>query len=289
MTGKYPPRIGHHRLHRRQPAGKLIPAPNGDHLPLEEVTIAEALRGGRLRDVLRRQVAPGHGRVLAQRPGVRPRPRRHGTSSIYPPSDAADPPIGRTTRRRPTGSPTRRSQFIERTGTGRSSPICRSSPCTPRSGRGPTWWRSTSARRRRRPPTPGAQERERQVRLVQNHAVYAAMLEQMDTAIGRVLARSTEAGHGRADDRRVHVGQRRALDLRRPSHLEPPAARAARAGSTRGASASPGSSRARRDEARQRLRHAGHQHGLLSDAARAAGPAARSRAARDGVSLVPLL
>ena len=38
------------------------------------------------------------------------------------------------------------------------------------------------------------QERERKVRLVQNHAAYAAMLEQMDTAIGRVLAALERAG-----------------------------------------------------------------------------------------------
>jgi arylsulfatase A-like enzyme len=38
------------------------------------------------------------------------------------------------------------------------------------------------------PPDAWGKERASKVRLVQNHAAYAAMLEQMDTAIGRVLA-----------------------------------------------------------------------------------------------------
>jgi arylsulfatase A-like enzyme len=38
------------------------------------------------------------------------------------------------------------------------------------------------------PPEAWGTERASKVRLVQNHAAYAAMLEQMDTAIGRVLA-----------------------------------------------------------------------------------------------------
>jgi arylsulfatase A-like enzyme len=37
-------------------------------------------------------------------------------------------------------------------------------------------------------------EGERKVRLVQNHAAYGAMLEQMDTAVGRILDALTEAG-----------------------------------------------------------------------------------------------
>ena len=41
---------------------------------------------------------------------------------------------------------------------------------------------------------PGDRRRERQVRLVQNNAVYAAMLEQLDTAIGRVLAALEDHG-----------------------------------------------------------------------------------------------
>ena len=46
MTGKYPPRFGITNWIPGGRSGKLLSAPNADHLPLEEVTIAEALRDG---------------------------------------------------------------------------------------------------------------------------------------------------------------------------------------------------------------------------------------------------
>ena len=44
MTGKYPPRFGVTDYIPGARSGKLLSAPNADHLALEEVTIAEALR-----------------------------------------------------------------------------------------------------------------------------------------------------------------------------------------------------------------------------------------------------
>src|SRR5690242_3233732 len=44
MTGKYPPRTGITDFIGGNRAGRLRPAPNQDHLALEEVTLAEALR-----------------------------------------------------------------------------------------------------------------------------------------------------------------------------------------------------------------------------------------------------
>ncbi len=44
MTGKFPPRFGITDYMPGGRSGKLLPAPNADHLPLEEVTIAETLR-----------------------------------------------------------------------------------------------------------------------------------------------------------------------------------------------------------------------------------------------------
>ena len=46
MTGKYPPRFGITNFIPGLRSGKLKSAPNADHLALEEVTIAEALRDG---------------------------------------------------------------------------------------------------------------------------------------------------------------------------------------------------------------------------------------------------
>ncbi len=44
MTGKYPPRFGITDYIKADARGKLLPAPNAGHLPLEELTVAEALR-----------------------------------------------------------------------------------------------------------------------------------------------------------------------------------------------------------------------------------------------------
>src|SRR5258708_39313611 len=44
MTGKYPPRFGITDFIPGMRSGKLKSAPNADHLPLEEETIAETLR-----------------------------------------------------------------------------------------------------------------------------------------------------------------------------------------------------------------------------------------------------
>lgn len=46
MTGKYPPRFGITDFIPGMRSGKLLSTPNANHLPLEDVTIAEALRAG---------------------------------------------------------------------------------------------------------------------------------------------------------------------------------------------------------------------------------------------------
>src|SRR5204862_679764 len=46
MTGKYPPRFGITDFIPGAASGKLKSAPNANHLPLEELTIAEALGEG---------------------------------------------------------------------------------------------------------------------------------------------------------------------------------------------------------------------------------------------------
>ena len=68
-------------------------------------------------------------------------------------------------------------------------------------------------------------ERDRQDRRVQDHAVYAAMMEDIDTQVGRVLDKLDELNHRRAHDRNLHFRQRRAVDQRRFAHLERAAAR----------------------------------------------------------------
>ena len=50
MTGKYPPRTGITNFIAGKLSGKLLPAPNKEYLALEEVTLAETLRGAGLRN-----------------------------------------------------------------------------------------------------------------------------------------------------------------------------------------------------------------------------------------------
>ncbi len=68
-------------------------------------------------------------------------------------------------------------------------------------------------------------EGERDVRLVQEHAVYAGMVEAMDLAVGKVLAKLDELGLRDNTHRHLHLRQRRPLDQRRLADLEPAAAR----------------------------------------------------------------
>ena len=79
MTGKYPVRTGI-TDYINPPGGnqpdkwtrntRLLPAPYKDRLALEEVTLAEAFHAGRLRHLLRRQVASGPAGLLARGPGL---------------------------------------------------------------------------------------------------------------------------------------------------------------------------------------------------------------------------
>ena len=86
MTGKYPARLGttdyfgapqpdavQRHWTRNKP---LLPARYLDHLPLEETTIAKALKQGGYTYVLHRQVAFGRQRVLAGGPWFRHQHRR---------------------------------------------------------------------------------------------------------------------------------------------------------------------------------------------------------------------
>ena len=194
MTGKYPPRFGVTDFIGGMRSGKLRSAPNADHL---------AAGGG---DARRGACATaGYATFFAGKwhlgggdyspnaqgfgPGLISGSGGKGNVQFwYPQARRRRCPSRRTTPRRPTASPTRPCKFID---AHKDKPFFAYLPFlavhTP-IGAGPTWWRSTKRRRPPRPADAWGQERERQVRLVQNHAVYAAMLEQLDTAIGRVLA-----------------------------------------------------------------------------------------------------
>ena len=78
----------------------------------------------------------------------------------------------------------------------------------------------------------------RNVRVLQKHAVYAAMVEAMDQAVGRVLERLEALGLAERHRGRVHVGQRRSLHRGGLARRATSRCGEARAGSTRAGSGS---------------------------------------------------
>ena len=281
MTGKYPPRFGITNFIPGGRAGKLNPAPNAGHLPLEEVTIAESLRDAGYATFFAGKWHLGGAGFLPKDQGFTAEPKwRHRAEARGEVARAE----GRCRRVDPKSDPKRTDRIAQeavqvhraKQGPAPSSPICHSTRCTCPSVHARIWWRSTqekaeaSARRRL------GQERANQVRLVQNNPVYAAMLEQFDAGIGRVLAALEQQWPHRENHRRLHVRQRRTRHGGRASDLEPAAARRQRLALRRRRARADDCRRARRDEARHDLRFAGHQHGFLSHAAPTRGPAVAS-------------
>ena len=168
-----------------------------------------------------------------------------------------------------------------RQGRARSSCTCRTTRSTPRCRRSRTSSRSTRPRRRScRPERPRVPPRRRaQARQVQDHPVYAAMVESLDQSVGRVMATLERLEPGRPHDRDLHVRQRRPVDVGRLAHLERPAARGEGLALRRRHPRAPDRPLARGVEAGSRLPRADDQHRLLPDPPRDDRTGAAPRAA----------
>jgi len=198
MTGKYPVRVGVTDYIGGKRAGKLLPAPNADHLPLEEITIAERLREAGYATFFAGKWHLGGGEFSPNAQGFGPgltsgEGAKGNIQFWYPQSnllipDPKDDP--KTTDRIANEA----VHFIE---THANQPFFAYLPFlavhTPIQARRDLV-EKYERKKNSAPPDAWGQERERQVRLVQNHATYAAMLEQLDTAIGRVRAALDRAG-----------------------------------------------------------------------------------------------
>jgi arylsulfatase A-like enzyme len=192
MTGKYPLRTGITDFIGGKRAGRLQPAPNQDHLALEEVTIAEQFRGAGYATFFAGKWHLGDGQYSPNAQGFGP--GLIGSRQFYYPSGNLPAPDPRDDPKTTDRIAQDAVQFVE---AHQDSPFFAYLPFlavhTPIKARADLV-EKYEAKQASAPADAWGQERERKVRLVQNHAEYAAMLEQMDAAIGRVLSAIQRAG-----------------------------------------------------------------------------------------------
>lgn len=186
MTGKYPTRTGITDYIGRNRAAKLKPADNADHLRLEEVTIAERLRDAGYATFFAGKWHLGTGEFSPNAqgfgPGLEGRGQFYYPNSDQPPPDPKDDP--KTTDRIA-------DEAVKFIAANKDKPFYAYLPFL--AVHIPIGARSDLVEKYERkkqsaPAEAWGQERESKVRLVQNHAPYAAMLEQMDRAVGRIVA-----------------------------------------------------------------------------------------------------
>lgn len=189
MTGKYPVRVGiTDYIGAPQPwprNTKLLPAPYRTNLALEEVTLAERLRDAGYATFMAGKWHLGDDESNPNAQGFSGLKRRGNVQFYYPESvadfdDVNDPKTTDLIARETV-------KFIE---ANKDRPFFAYVPFqavhTAIKAR-PDLVEKWKAKARVAPPDAWGREYLRQVRLVQNHAEYAAMLEQMDSAIGNIL------------------------------------------------------------------------------------------------------
>jgi arylsulfatase A-like enzyme len=191
MTGKYPPRFGITNFIPGGRAGKLKPAPNADHLPLEETTIAEALREGGYATFFAGKWHLGGGDFY---PGAQGFPaeldngngKKGNAQFWYPKSDQPVPDH----KDDPKTTERIANEAVKFINEHKDKPFFANLPFL--AVHVPIGAREELVAKYRKkaesaPADAWGQERDNKVRLVQNNPLYAAMLEQLDAAIGRVL------------------------------------------------------------------------------------------------------
>lgn len=200
MTGKYPPRFGITNFIPGGRAAKLNPAPNAGQLPLAEVTLAESLRDAGYATFFAGKWHLGGAGFLPKDQGFITEPsgdtgpaRAAKTKSPEAKAEAGafDP---QSDPKRTDLIAQEAVKFIEQN---KSRPFFAylpfNAPHVPIGARADlvAKWQKKA---KQAPADAWGQERANQVRLVQNNPVYAAMLEQFDAGVGRVLAALEQHG-----------------------------------------------------------------------------------------------
>jgi len=199
MTGKYPPRTGVTNFIGFNRPGKCLPAPNQDHLALEEVTLAEALREAGYTNFFAGKWHLGDGGFSPNAQGFGP--GLVGKNQFYYPPDAS-PPDPRNDPKTTDRIADAAVRFIE---ANKDRPFFAYLPFQAVHipiGAKPELIEKYQRKKTTAPDDAWGTERASKVRLVQNRADYAAMVEQMDAAIGRVLA---ALERNQLDDRTIVV------------------------------------------------------------------------------------
>lgn len=181
MTGKYPPRFGITNFIPGGRSGKLLPAPNATELVRSEITIAEAFKEAGYATFM-------SGKWHLGNEGFLPKDQGFTTDA-----SAATGPKASAEKRADDPKKTDRIcddaiAFIEQN---KDRPFFAylpfNAPHVPIGARADliTKW---EAKAKDAPADQWGQEGKNQVRLVQNQAAYAAMVEQLDSGIGRIIA-----------------------------------------------------------------------------------------------------
>lgn len=198
MTGKYPPRFGITDFIPGAASGKLKSAPNAEHLPLEEVTIAEALRDAGYTTFFAGKWHLGNGEYY---PGAQGFIReleslagqKEGAQFFYPQSGLPVP----DQRDDPKTTDRIVNEAVKFIGENRDRPFFAFLPFLavhlPIGARADLVAKYEQ-KAKGAPADLYAPERESPVLMVQNNPVYAAMVEQLDTAIGRLIAAVEQNG-----------------------------------------------------------------------------------------------
>jgi len=201
MTGKYPARTGiTDFIGAQQPwprNTKLAPAPYRTNLALDEVTIAERLRDAGYVTFMSGKWHLGDDEANPNAQGFGPGLKLRGDRQFYYPASA--PPFDDVND--PKTTDLIAGETIKFIAANKDRPFFAYVPFlavhTPIRAR-PDLVENWQAKAKTAPADAWGTEYARKVRLTQNHAAYAAMMEQMDAAIGRILAALEQ--HGLTDD-----------------------------------------------------------------------------------------
>ncbi len=186
MTGKYPPRFGITNFIPGGRAGKLLPAPNASQLPLEEVPIAEALRDAGYATFFAGKWHLGNMGFMPGDQGFK-----------YDDKGETGPKSGEKSKDDPKKTESITNAAVKFIESHKDQPFFAylpyNAPHIPIGARADLV-KKWEEKAKQAPADLWGKEKDSKLRMVQNHPQYAAMLEQFDSGIGRILTALNDLG-----------------------------------------------------------------------------------------------